>query len=59
MKEALSTPEKNEIDSLHTNKVWDLAELPSGWKAISSKWVFKLKYDAEGHMGQRKTRLVV
>ena len=46
VKEALSRPEKREwmkamkreINSLNTNKVWDLAELPCGRKA---KWVFK------------------
>ena len=45
VKEALSSPEKrewmkamkSEINSLNTNKVWDLAELPCGWKAIGSK----------------------
>ena len=42
VKEALSSPEKgewkkameSEINSLNTNKVWDLAELPCGRKAI-------------------------
>ena len=66
MKEVLSSREKkewmkameSEIDSLHTNKVWDLAKLLSGQKAISSKWVFKRKYDADGHMEQHKDRLV-
>ena len=33
VKNALFSPEKNEIDSLHTNKVWDPAELTSGQKA--------------------------
>ena len=40
MKEAFFCPEKNEWmkamesenDSLHSNKIWDVAELPSGWK---------------------------
>ena len=44
MKEALSSPEKrkwmkameSEINSLNTNQVWDLAELPCGRKAIGS-----------------------
>ncbi|GAB1600790.1 hypothetical protein Ahia01_000357100 [Argonauta hians] len=66
MKEALSGPEKNEwlkameneISSLHSNAVWDLTELPSGRKAIGSKWVFKRKYDADGNMEHYKARLV-
>ena len=32
---------ESEIDSFHTNKVWDLAEIPRGQKTISSKYVFK------------------
>ena len=66
MKEALSIPEKNEwvkamegeTDSLYTNKVWDLTELPRSRKAIGSKWVFKQKYGANGHVEQHKARLV-
>ena len=62
VKEALSSPEKrewmkameSEINSLNTNKVWDLAELPCGQKAIGSKWVFKRKYDCGGNMKQHK-----
>ena len=65
VKEALSSPEKrermkameSEINSLNTNKVWDLAELPCGRKAIVSKWVFKRKYDSGGNMKQHKARL--
>ena len=66
VKEALFSPEKrelmkameSEINSLNTNKVWDLAELPCGRKAIGSKWVFKRKYDSGGNMKQHKSRLV-
>ena len=66
VKEALSSPEKrewmkameSEINSLNTNKVWNLAELPCGRKAIGGKWVFKRKYDCGGNMKQHKARLV-
>ena len=55
VKEAVSSHEKNEwmkameseIDSLHTNKVWELTELPNEQKAIGSKWMFKRKYDPD------------
>ena len=58
VKEALPSPEKREwmkamksqINSLNTNKVWDLAELPRRRKPIGSKWVFKRKYDSGGNM---------
>ena len=66
VKEALSSPEKrewmkameSEINSLNANKIWDLAELPCGRKAIGSKWAFKRKYDSGGNMKQHKGRLV-
>ena len=66
MEEALSIPEKNqwmkamksETDSLHTNKVRDLTDLPKDHKAIGSKWVFKRKYDANGNLEHYKARLV-
>ena len=55
-KEALASPEKaklmkameKEMESLHTNDVWDLAELPNDQNAVGSKWVFKLKICADG-----------
>ena len=65
-KEALSSPEKrewmkameSEINSLNTNKVWDLAELLYGRKGIGSEWVLKRKYDSGGNMKQHKARLI-
>ena len=66
VEQALSSPDKNEwrramereIDSLHTNEVWDLVELPSGRKAIGSKWVFKRKLNTGGDVERYKARLV-
>ena len=43
---------ESEIDSLYNN------EIPSGRKAISSKWVFKRKYDADGNLEQHIARLI-
>ena len=56
MKETLSIPEKaerrkgmeKEMESLHTNEVWDSVELPSGRKAIGCEWVFKRKHNVDG-----------
>jgi len=42
-----------EIDALSKNKTWELVDLPSGRKAVKSKWVFKLKAD-----GRHRARLV-
>ena len=59
MKQALSGPSKpkwqkameNEIESFHCNDVWELVELPvelpKDRKAVGSKWVFKVKTDAD------------
>jgi len=40
------------------NNVWDLVELPYGFKTISSKWVFKTKCDSKGNIERYKARLV-
>ena len=39
---------QQEMNSLHTHDVWNLTELPEGRKAIGSKWVFRVKYNADG-----------
>ena len=49
---------QKEIESLHSNDVWDLVELPSGRSAVGSKWVFKHKVDADGLVERHKARLV-
>ena len=66
VKEALKSPSKakwqrameKELESLQTNDVWDLVELPKDRKAVGSKWVFKVKTDAEGCVERHKARLV-
>lgn len=49
---------KEEINSIEENQTWNLVELPTGRKAIGSKWVFKLKLDEKGNIIRRKARLV-
>ena len=49
---------KKEIGSLHENNVWELVELPADRKAVGSKWVFKVKTDANGSIERCKVRLV-
>ena len=36
---------KDEMNSMASNGVWNLVELPDGAKAIGCKWVFKTKKD--------------
>jgi len=40
------------------NDIWDLVELPEGWKRVGCKWVFKTKRDSQGNIECYKARLV-
>jgi len=57
-KEQWRTAMQKEMDSIHSNDVWDLVELPKDRKAVGSKWVFKLKVGADGSVERHKARLV-
>lgn len=48
-----------EIESMATNKVWNLIQLPSGHSTIGCKWIFKTKRNATGNIEWYKVRLVV
>ena len=63
VQEVLSSDEwmkatNDEMDSMRTNQVWDLVELPSGHKAIRNKWVLKIKCKADRSIERYKARLV-
>lgn len=47
-----------EYESLISNNTWTYADLPADRKAISCKWVFKLKRTASGEIDKYKARLV-
>ena len=49
---------KDELDSMKSNEVWDLVELPQGAKAIGCKWVYKTKRDSLCNIERYKVRFV-
>jgi transposase InsO family protein len=48
----------DELKSMDQNKVWDIVELPKGYKTVGCKWVFKTKRDSKGNIERYKARLV-
>jgi len=48
---------KDEMNSMQSNRVWNLVELPNGAKAIGCKWVFKTKKDSLVNIESYKARL--
>ncbi|CAI7779652.1 unnamed protein product [Closterium sp. NIES-54] len=49
---------ESELKSIEENDTWELVELPEGHKAITSKWLFKIKSDADSKIERYKSRLV-
>lgn len=49
---------EDELSSIYKNDTWDLVSLPSDRKAISTKWVFRVKHNADGTIAKFKARLV-
>ena len=49
---------QSEMDAVEKNRTWELADLPRGYRAITLKWVFKLKRDETGTVVKHKARLV-
>jgi hypothetical protein len=49
---------QNEMDSILSNKTWELSERPHGCKPVGCKWVFKKKVRPDGTIEKYKARLV-
>jgi len=49
---------KDEMNSMASNGVWDLIELPNGLKSISCKWVYKTNKDLLGNIESYKARFI-
>ncbi|KAL1206309.1 Retrovirus-related Pol polyprotein from transposon TNT 1-94 [Cardamine amara subsp. amara] len=47
--------EKEAMDKNHT---WDVRDLPPGKRAVTSRWIFTIKYHSNGEIERYKARLV-
>ncbi|KAG8473745.1 hypothetical protein CXB51_035573 [Gossypium anomalum] len=58
-KEPTSITEAFQSPALLVNNTWDLVPLPENRRAVSCKWIFKVKRHADGSVARYKGRLVV
>ena len=64
--EAINSPQKDiwlkamkeEIDSLHQSKTWELVAVPENTNIVSCKWTYKIKRNIDGNIERCKARLV-
>ena len=47
-----------EMESMYSNSVWELVDLPDGIKPIGCKWIYKRKRGVDGKVETFKARLV-
>ncbi|RVW66682.1 Retrovirus-related Pol polyprotein from transposon RE1 [Vitis vinifera] len=63
VQEALADPRwkaamNEEMKSLQKNETWELVECPPGKKPIGCRWIYTVKYKADGSIERFKARLV-
>ena len=51
-------PMQEEMNSIHTNDTLELGELPHDKKNISTKWMYKNKFNSDGRVERHKAILV-
>ena len=47
-----------EVRALAKNGTWEITDLPRGKKPVGCKWIFTVKYKADGNVDRYKARLV-
>jgi len=47
-----------ELQALPANNTWSLVQLPSGKPVVGCRWIYKVKYKADGTLERYKARLV-
>ncbi|RVW90472.1 Retrovirus-related Pol polyprotein from transposon TNT 1-94 [Vitis vinifera] len=47
-----------EMESLQKNETWELVECPPGKKPVGCRWIYTVKYKADGSIERFKARLV-
>jgi len=52
-------PMNKETEALLANNTWELVDLPPRKRAISSKWVYKVKLHSDETLERLKARLVI
>ena len=63
VQEALADPRwkaamNEEMKSLQKNETWELVECPPGKKPVGCRWIYTVKYKADGSIERFKARLV-
>ena len=63
VQEALANPRwkaamNEEMKSLQKNETWELVECPPGKKLVGCRWIYTMKYKADGSIERFKVRLV-
>ncbi|KAH9656598.1 retrovirus-related pol polyprotein from transposon RE1 [Citrus sinensis] len=48
----------DEMRSLQKNQTWELVDLPPGKKPVGCRWIYTIKYKADGSIERYKARLV-
>jgi Reverse transcriptase (RNA-dependent DNA polymerase) len=47
-----------EMNALQKNNTWEVTNLPNGKRVVGCKWVYTIKYNAQGKIERYKARLV-